>query len=204
MWNRQNRSGSGSSPCCTPKKNGKVDISNWQGLHYQCVPELPCYQDPPPPQSSQEPGQRTHRYLSFNSCLCTCSSDTAERKCDPSMFQCENGECILAGWRCDGDSDCFDVTDESNCTRKCPPPGLVASGIRKIIFQIMWRAIFFYITGCFWVHTTSLSPPDNLEPEVTCPPGHFQCRYGECIPARWKCDSEFDCSDQSDEENCCK
>lgn len=34
------------------------------------------------------------------------------------MYQCENGECILAGWRCDGDGDCSDETDEENCTRK--------------------------------------------------------------------------------------
>lgn len=34
------------------------------------------------------------------------------------MYQCKDGECILAGWRCDGTSDCSDETDEENCTRK--------------------------------------------------------------------------------------
>ena len=31
---------------------------------------------------------------------------------------------------------------------------------------------------------------------------YFRCKNGRCIEARYKCDSENDCKDNSDEENC--
>lgn len=31
---------------------------------------------------------------------------------------------------------------------------------------------------------------------------NFRCKTGKCIPRRWKCDSDDDCGDKSDEENC--
>lgn len=29
---------------------------------------------------------------------------------------CDSGLCINAGWRCDGDADCDDQSDERNCS----------------------------------------------------------------------------------------
>lgn len=37
-----------------------------------------------------------------------------------------------------------------------------------------------------------------------CGPTAFQCRDGTCIPLAWRCDTTFDCNDNSDEENCAK
>lgn len=40
--------------------------------------------------------------------------------CAPAtQFACRSGECIHRGWRCDGDRDCKDKSDEADC---CKPP----------------------------------------------------------------------------------
>ncbi|KTF85092.1 hypothetical protein cypCar_00012330, partial [Cyprinus carpio] len=35
--------------------------------------------------------------------------------CEPNEFKCQNGRCALKLWRCDGDNDCQDNSDEMNC-----------------------------------------------------------------------------------------
>lgn len=39
--------------------------------------------------------------------------------CEPNEFKCKNGRCALKLWRCDGDNDCEDNSDETDC-RKFP------------------------------------------------------------------------------------
>lgn len=38
----------------------------------------------------------------------------------------------------------------------------------------------------------------------TCPPSMFLCDTSRCLPTSWQCDWEIDCSDMSDELDCCK
>jgi len=33
-----------------------------------------------------------------------------------NQFRCANGQCIRRSFRCDGDRDCEDNSDEVNCT----------------------------------------------------------------------------------------
>uniref|UniRef100_A0A286XWL6 LDL receptor related protein 8 n=1 Tax=Cavia porcellus TaxID=10141 RepID=A0A286XWL6_CAVPO len=41
---------------------------------------------------------------------------SAPAACAPStQFSCRSGECIYLGWRCDGDHDCKDKSDEADC-----------------------------------------------------------------------------------------
>ena len=35
--------------------------------------------------------------------------------CDFEEFECSNGKCIHISWKCDGDNDCGDFSDEDDC-----------------------------------------------------------------------------------------
>ena len=39
-------------------------------------------------------------------------------------------------------------------------------------------------------------------PENGCHLDEFKCVLGGCIPEKWRCDSQADCRDGSDEEGC--
>jgi hypothetical protein len=42
-------------------------------------------------------------------------SEYAACGADTSMFPCHNGECIPLPWKCDGEYDCRDRSDEIEC-----------------------------------------------------------------------------------------
>lgn len=47
--------------------------------------------------------------------LSFCDNTENYKKCKTEDFQCKNGRCIPASWRCDGNADCIDNSDEDNC-----------------------------------------------------------------------------------------
>lgn len=42
----------------------------------------------------------------------------ADVTCTADEFQCSDKQCIDKLWQCDGDADCNDQSDETNCTTK--------------------------------------------------------------------------------------
>lgn len=42
-----------------------------------------------------------------------------------AQFACRSGECVHLGWRCDGDHDCKDKSDEADCRK--PRPSIAPS-----------------------------------------------------------------------------
>ena len=37
--------------------------------------------------------------------------------CDKGEWQCGSGQCISLSWKCDGEEDCVDNSDEASCSK---------------------------------------------------------------------------------------
>jgi hypothetical protein len=116
-----------------------------------------------------------------------------QQTCSSDHFTCRNGLCVPRGWKCDGEDDCGDSSDETQCGTQTCPPNYFICDTTKCLPQY-WRCD--YDNDC-------VDGADEMNcPRQNCTDGQFTCRNGRCIAAKWKCDGENDCRDGSDEMNC--
>uniref|UniRef100_A0A8C5HU04 EGF-like domain-containing protein n=1 Tax=Gouania willdenowi TaxID=441366 RepID=A0A8C5HU04_GOUWI len=112
-------------------------------------------------------------------------------------FQCHNQRCVRAVWKCDGDDDCLDGSDEESHTcqnHTCPADWFKCSDNHCIPKRWLCDG-------------TNDCGNDEDEANATssaqsCGSDQFSCQNGRCIPPTWSCDRADDCGDMSDEMSC--
>lgn len=117
----------------------------------------------------------------------------AQMTCGVDEFRCkDSGRCIPARWKCDGEDDCGDASDEPK--EEC--------GTNIFSFYKLDRCATHIsnVGFCFYFMTVTFSVICTAE--RTCEPYQFRCKNNRCVPGRWQCDYDNDCGDNSDEDKC--
>ncbi|XP_071119484.1 very low-density lipoprotein receptor-like isoform X2 [Haliotis cracherodii] len=115
--------------------------------------------------------------------------------CPSTQFQCRDAKCIPMGWRCDGDVDCTDKSDEIDCPSTTCAEDEFHCQDKKCI-PMRWTCD--KDSDC----KDGSDESTDLCNRRTCGPDKFVCNSGVCIPSDWRCDGSSDCQGGEDEKNC--
>ncbi|WAR05449.1 SORL-like protein [Mya arenaria] len=124
------------------------------------------------------------------------SGKCAPQACAENEFQCSNLRCVNSLWKCDGDNDCGDFSDEMDCPKVTCEADYFTCG-NGLCIPGMWK--------CDGDNDCPDSSDEGSASNCiypTCGADKFSCSGGHCINKNWVCDMEEDCSDGSDERNC--
>ncbi|XP_078283847.1 MAM and LDL-receptor class A domain-containing protein 1 [Rhinoraja longicauda] len=125
--------------------------------------------------------------------------------CSPDSLQCQDMQlCVHQSWVCDGEEDCADGSDESNCSTLRPgtlPPQDLCEDKE---FQCFNRKCIPSLLRCDGVPDCSLAEDEFGCAAKLCLNGSLLCGSSrECIPVTRRCDGDIDCRDfKSDESSC--
>jgi low density lipoprotein-related protein 2 len=142
----------------------------------------------------------THSCACPNLFILESDGKTCVANCTQYHFRCgpPDERCIPYFYKCDGEKDCKDGSDELNCpaNRVCPPGLFQCNNSRCISFTQLCNGY----NDC-----GDSSDESERCKEIGCPPGRFQCAVSkQCIPNARICDGRNDCGqgDLSDEASC--
>uniref|UniRef100_A0A1I7Z610 Very low-density lipoprotein receptor n=1 Tax=Steinernema glaseri TaxID=37863 RepID=A0A1I7Z610_9BILA len=160
--------------------------------------------------AGHKPSRMIIRPLLFFALLATAAAASEQCREDQHMFECANKKCIPKIWLCDGDNDCTDGSDETDCN---PLQDVKCNSIE---FKCPVHEFNELKTPASCIPQSWLcdGEPDcpGREDEhdcknLTCKANTFACPAFSsntitCAPNSWKCDGQVDCNDGSDEKDC--
>lgn len=126
-------------------------------------------------------------YLARDSKTCIANCTTGQHRCG-----LDDEKCIPWFWKCDGEKDCKDGSDEPTT---CP-----ARHCRSGTFQCGNTNCTPSATICDGTDDCG-DGSDEQNCDLPCPDSDFKCKAsGRCILESWSCDGDADCKDGSDED----
>lgn len=126
-------------------------------------------------------------YLSRDMKTCIANCTNGQHRCNG-----RDEKCIPWFWKCDGEKDCMDGSDEPET---CP-----VRHCRAGSFQCKNTNCTPAATICDGTDDCG-DGSDEAECAHDCPALEFKCKAsGRCILDSWKCDGDTDCKDNSDED----
>lgn len=118
--------------------------------------------------------------------------------CGAKFFDCKNSICVPLIFKCDGDNDCGDGSDEEGCPADkppCPPYMFTCKSDKQCVPKYF---VCDYDRDCL-----DGSDEQNCK-AASCRSDEYTCGNGRCINKSWLCDGEDDCRDGTDEATCNK